>query len=94
MTGRTLLATVLTLTVTFGTAGCADKTGPKSKKPTVATAAPPDCDRDDRGHKETPDCGFVSGGRYYEWTWVQAGDTTAPPNWDAEADRKRVLSGR
>jgi hypothetical protein len=93
--GMFLLAALL-LTTSLMLAGCGGK--PKKAKtglrPAASPSAPPDCDADDRGHREVPDCGFLEARVYFEWTWVQAGQTEAPPGWNADDDRRLVLSRR
>lgn len=41
----------------------------------------PDCDSEDKATRETPDCGFLHQGRFYWWSWVLAGRTSAPRGW-------------
>jgi hypothetical protein len=38
----------------------------------------PDCDREDWAARETPDCGWLDGGRFVAWTWAPK-RTTPPP---------------
>lgn len=67
-----------------GLSGCGGRPAKKSKpRTTVTTVATPDCDADDKAHNEAPDCGFAHAGKFYQWSWVRAGQVNAPAGWDA-----------
>lgn len=93
-TKTTLLVLAVSLTGLLGLAAC-DRPAQTDDDGYSAWAASddedtPDCDAEDRRHQEVPDCGFISGGRFYWWSWAAQNYTTAPRGWRPGAEQRAV----